>query len=369
MESRVASSLERAAPRASSRLATFTQAIEQDEGGHTKEQREAAPATRSNTWLCPRDPGSRRMPFALNSRHRPIAQALLERRLHFIDDRAIGRVDHGARLLRHDARFQPGEQVNPVPATVSGGLSGQGCMRQRIVIGTKTWGLSPGVASSKPSGVTPTTVSAWPLTNTRLADGSRTAAKVGLPVRVTQHHDLGAADVASVVRSQEASQRRSQTQNRKVTARHEQALALQGLAAIAKVDVKVAVRRDAGEDRLEALQIAEHRIAEERVAGPLDAARFRPRLGSGRDQIHEAVGIGHRQWPEQKLVELREHRRICADAERQRQHCHRGETGSATKHPQRVAEVLAARSAMNSVRIIRRLRRSLIATHAVREPS
>ena len=70
--------------------------------------------------------------------------------------------------------------------------------------------------------------------------------------------------------------------------------------------------------------------------------RIRSGLGPGCHQIDQLVGSGDRQWPEQELVELREHRRIGADAERERQHCQRGETRGATEHAQCVANVLDA---------------------------
>jgi hypothetical protein len=63
------------------------------------------------------------------------------------------------------------------------------------------------------------------------------------------------------------------------------------------------VCRDPGERRLHVLQIAEHRVAEDRVAITGLAARLRSGLRAGSGEVDETGRIGHRQLPQQQLIE------------------------------------------------------------------
>jgi len=55
---------------------------------------------------------------------------------------------------------------------------------------------------------------------------------------------------------------------------------------------------------------------------------------------HEPVGIGDRQPPQHNRVHHTEHRRVGADAKRQREDRHDGEDGRAAELPEREAKVL-----------------------------
>ena len=79
------------------------------------------------------------------------------------------------------------------------------------------------------------------------------------------------------------------------------------------------MRGDAGERRLHALEIAKHRIAENRIAAPRLPARRRAVARARRDEIYKPVGFVHRQRSKKRLVEDREDGDIRADAERHRQ--------------------------------------------------
>ncbi len=96
--------------------------------------------------------------------------------------------------------------------------------------------------------------------------------------------------------------------------RREQALASCGLVAITQIDVEVAVRGNTSEDRLDALQVPEHRIAEHSRAFTYAAARRRSGPRPGRYEIHQLARLGNRQGLEEQLIEQGEDRRVGADA-------------------------------------------------------
>jgi hypothetical protein len=80
------------------------------------------------------------------------------------------------------------------------------------------------------------------------------------------------------------------------------------------------VRGDAFERRLHALEIPEHRIAEDLVAVADVAARRAALLAAGREEIHEIARRWDAQLAQQHLVIDREDRRVDAEPERQRRH-------------------------------------------------
>ena len=100
-----------------------------------------------------------------------------------------------------------------------------------------------------------------------------------------------------------ARQRRPQTEHGKVTARHEQTAARRGPAAITQIDAEVAVRSETGEDRLDALQVPEHGIAEHRLASTHAAAGRRAGPWPWRYEIHKLAWLWYGQRLEEQSVE------------------------------------------------------------------
>ena len=97
-------------------------------------------------------------------------------------------------------------------------------------------------------------------------------------------------------------------------------------------------------ERREHRRVADH-VGEDGVAG-LEILKVRKRVGgvhvavaAGREHVDERVGIGDWQRPEQQRVHEREHRRVGADAEAERQHGDGGEARTPPQPSERVADV------------------------------
>ena len=120
-----------------------------------------------------------------------------------------------------------------------------------------------------------------------------------------------------VVRRQQAAERGLHPEHREVGAGDEHAVTVERLPVVREVGAEQPMRRDRRHG-LPALEVAEHRVAEDGFAVPRVVARVRARLGSGRQQAHQPLGLRHGQRSKQQLVEQREDRRVRADAERQR---------------------------------------------------
>ena len=152
----------------------------------------------------------------------------------------------------------------------------------------------------------------------RLVEHGRIGGELRRPVGVAEHDDRRLADEAIVVAVEEPPERRLLLQHLEVVARDHEALRVLRLALERKVGAEEQMRRDAREDRLDLLQIAEHGVAEDRVAVARLAARLRSRLGPGRREIDQPAGLRHRHRLEQHLVETGENGRVGANPERER---------------------------------------------------
>jgi hypothetical protein len=82
---------------------------------------------------------------------------------------------------------------------------------------------------------------------------------------------------------------------------------------------------DVREHGVRLLQIAEHQVAEDMLAVAGLVARVGSRFGTRGREIHELLRGRHRERPQQHLVEQREDRGVCADAQRERQDRHGGD--------------------------------------------
>ncbi len=74
-------------------------------------------------------------------------------------------------------------------------------------------------------------------------------------------------------------------------------------------------------------------------------------------ESHDAIGVFVWQGPQQNGVDHAENRAIRADAQRQREHRHRGETGVLSQHSHAIPDVLPQRSHFSLLFISQRLHR------------
>jgi hypothetical protein len=162
----------------------------------------------------------------------------------------------------------------------------------------------------------------------RRADHPRVGPKTLVPERMAQHDRELAAKRAVIVGAQQAAQCRLHAEDGEVGTRHQHALAAQGASPVRQIGVELAMGRDVCERSLAALQVPEHRVAEDRVgvAGLVHA--LRARLGSGRQEVDETFGLVDGQRPQQQLLEQREDCDVGSDAERERHNRHGGNQGS-----------------------------------------
>jgi hypothetical protein len=100
------------------------------------------------------------------------------------------------------------------------------------------------------------------------------------------------------------------------------------------------VSGERGEHGLLRFEIAKHRIAEHGVELARVANQNRARLRPGRIEIDQSFGLRHRQRPQQKGLEQREHRRRGADSHCQHHSDQGRHSGSSDDLPQRVRDVV-----------------------------
>src|SRR5688500_8661532 len=96
---------------------------------------------------------------------------------------------------------------------------------------------------------------------------------------------------------------RRQSEHRKIRAGYECGVTGVRCAGVRDGRTEIAVSGNAGERRLYPLEIAKHRIAESRIACAGGAALHQPTPWAGRDKIHEAIRLVHRQWTQKCLIE------------------------------------------------------------------
>ncbi|MCH8118944.1 MAG: ABC transporter permease subunit [Planctomycetes bacterium] len=83
----------------------------------------------------------------------------------------------------------------------------------------------------------------------------------------------------------------------------EHALAAPRLAGLREVGSEEHVCRDACEASLRTFEVLEHGVAPHSLAGPGLVARLRPRVRAGGGEVDQAVGLLHRERPEEHLIE------------------------------------------------------------------
>ena len=159
----------------------------------------------------------------------------------------------------------------------------------------------------------------------RAADHAGIGAEGRLPVRVAQHDGARLADDAIVVGIEQTTRGGLNAEQREVLPGHEQRTAGGRLALEGEARVGVAVCGDSFERPIDALEIAEHGVAEDFLARAAVVARRVALLEPRRAQVHEPVRLRNGQLAQQDLVVHREDRRVDADPERQRRHDDQGQ--------------------------------------------
>jgi hypothetical protein len=243
----------------------------------------------------------------------------LKRRFDIVDDRAVHAVDAGARLLDRHAGLEAREQIRPVALPVVEAFPPWG---HQLAHGHRheDLRLAPERGAAESTRRDPDDGQRLAVDDDRFVQYGGIAAKPRCPVPVAQHSHEVIADVPIVVRAEQPAERRLDAEHRKIRARYERALAVHRLAAIGEVGAEAHVRRDAGEHRLQAFEIAKHRVAEDHLARTSLRARCRAGLRSGSRQVDQLARPDHGQSPQQRLFEQRKHRRVGPYAKRQRYH-------------------------------------------------
>ena len=159
-----------------------------------------------------------------------------------------------------------------------------------MVSGTKTRGRSIVDVPWKPSGATPTIVIGAPFTVSVLLTTAGSRPNCSGPEVVGQNDHIMPGRNAIVVEREEAAKRRRQCQRREIAAGHEDAVRVDGLAAIREIGREVPLCPDAVEDGLFTLEVAEQRVAEHRLGPPLSPAERLPGFGPGETQNNDVSG-------------------------------------------------------------------------------
>ncbi len=200
-----------------------------------------------------------------------------------------------------------------------------------IIIGRNIPGRVPTSVPKNSAGVTPTIVNGVPLTTSvrPIADG--VAAEAPHPVAVTQDRHRMSQHRAVVVRSEQAAERRTHSEQREVAAGDQLAVD-RGLDT--PVDADVERHAGVGAEAEGAGVIAHDLVL--LVGESVEHAG-----GAALRQHEQLLGIGDGQQLPHHRVDQREQRGGGADADGQRQHGGRGEDRTLAERPTGVAQVLS----------------------------
>ena len=239
--------------------------------------------------------------LALEARERLVAHPLLQRRFDVGDDLAVRRRHRRARLLDRHARLQPCEEVRPVGAPVVEPLERlrEAAHRDRR-------------EDDRPHAERRSVEAArrdaddrhrLPVHCQPLIEDVRVAAEPPEPVRVAQHDHVRLARRLVVVGAEQPAERRLQREHVEIGAGDEQPFRVLRLVARGQIRAERYVRGDAGERRLDALEVPEHRVAEDLIAVARLAARLAAGLRPRRAEVHEPLRRRHVERLQQQLVE------------------------------------------------------------------
>ena len=170
----------------------------------------------------------------------------------------------------------------------------------------------------------------------------RTSVKCGLPQLVRQNHDARrrrrrlswrgrrAADVGFSLREQSSVRRLDSERVEQVLV---DVCGTHAKRSIAGDEVRLA-RRERADGRKGAVELAELHVFRRR-----DPELGEPERRKLRRQVHQPIGLRIPERPQDDAVDDRENRGVGADAERERQHGHGGEAGSAPQHAQPMTHI------------------------------
>ena len=272
-------------------------------------------------------------------RQRLRAHRGLQRRLDVGEDAPVQRFEGRAGLVDGHAGREAGEEVGRVGAPV---LETAGAARrEQAAHGDRHEEVARHVdgRAAEPRRPHPDDGQGRAVHDEHVAYRAGRSAELGLPEVVAQDDDGMAADGPVDLGAEQAAGRRLQAQGREVGARDLRPLHRGAAALVGHVGAEPLVRGDAREDRLLALQVAEHRVAERLVARTRVVSAAGARLRSGGREVDQSVGVGHRQRAQQELAVQREDRGVRSDAEGQRQDRDAGDHRSLEHHAQRQSDV------------------------------
>ena len=168
------------------------------------------------------------------------------------------------------------------------------------------------------------------------AERSRAAGELPLPEGVADHRHRRADRRDVLVFAKETPAGGRDAEKRKVARGHEQSVEIRRLVAAAERHAQGRNGRDLREARVLGADRREHRIVRRALPEPV--------LHRSRDECHDLVRRAHmRRRPKQQLVDDAEHRRVRADAERERQQHRDREPGRAPQLPHRVRHIVENR--------------------------
>jgi hypothetical protein len=198
------------------------------------------------------------------------AHPLLERGFHVAQNRAVDTVQGTAGLGDGDAGLEPAEQIDPVSAPVLGPAEAPELLAHRdrdeqlrVAPERGPFEVARGHAHDGHG---------LAVDDDGLAHDRAVRAETALPEGVAQHGDESGPDGGVVFGSQQAAQGRGEAQRPEVRARDHGAPAGKGLTADGEVGTERAMAGESREDVLAALEVLEHRIAEDLVAATRIAA-------------------------------------------------------------------------------------------------
>ena len=257
--------------------------------------------------------------------HRLGAHARLQGRLDLGQDAPVQRLEGRARLVDGHAGGEAGEEVGPVGAPVL--EPAVPFMREQTAHRDRHEERIRPVdrRAAEPRRRHADDGQGPAVHHEHVPDRVRRSVELGLPEVVTQDHHGMAADRLVDLGAEQAAGGRPQAQRREVRPRDLHAPGGDGPAPVGHVGVEAPVRRERGEDGLSALEVAEHREAEQVVASAGVAAAAGSRLRSRALEVDQAIGLRDGQGPQEELAVEGEDRRVGPDAEGQRHDRHAGD--------------------------------------------
>ena len=313
---RTAISLARPAPARQQQVRDIGAGDQQNEAGDTEEQGQGSSGLAVQVALTDTARGQGDA-LGREAGHGLVAHAFLERHLDLVDDRAVGDVQRRLRVLERNAWFESTEDVDPVAASV---LEAFPAGHDHPSHADRNVDLRPdperrameaagGHADDRQRG---------PVDDHGIPDHVAARSEPPLPEVVAEHNQRVSPGGAIVLFGEEPPDRGLDSEHAEVAPRDLHPRRAVGLAAVGKVGAEGTMRREAGEHALLALEVAEHRVAEDILGTARVVAGVRAGLGPRCAQIDQRRGLRNGQRTKQHLVEHREDGGVRSNAEGER---------------------------------------------------